>query len=211
MKYWLANTIKQLWLHVKQVFYSLPKPQQATATVLKQLETALLLVLPETANRFLPSEAAAHTAVRTSDFPAATHAEEMAMQRLTLSYLLLLGRMADNYQLEKAAFLKQLLESQGALAGQDADEAAPHSPASPGVIQTAKRPKTGTSPHAESVADALCTAYEAAALCGCMLTFTWYCIQQQCPVQIQGTLPLRDKGSVSLLKVEKLVHAVPAL
>ncbi len=92
----------------------------------------------------LLSESAAQTAATTSEFPAATHVEELAMQRLTVSFLLLLGRMADNYQLEKAAFLKQLLESHGALAGQDADEAAPHSPVSPGVTQTAKRPKTGT-------------------------------------------------------------------
>ena len=147
----------------------------------------------------LPSELA-HTAVTTSEFPA-THTEETAMQRLTVSFLLLLGRMADNYQLEKAAFLKQLLESHGALAGQDADEAAPHSPASPGVVQTAKRPKTGTAPHAESSADALSTAYEAAALCGCMLAFRWHCIQQCCPVQTQSTLILRSRGSVSLLKV----------
>ncbi len=120
----------------------------------------------------LPSELA-HTAVTTSEFPA-THTEETAMQRLTVSFLLLLGRMADNYQLEKAAFLKQLLESHGALAGQDADEAAPHSPASPGVVQTAKRPKTGMSRCTESSADALSTAYEAAALCGCMLAFRWH-------------------------------------
>ncbi len=155
-----------------QVLYRLPKPQQATVRALKQLETALLLVLPdEAANKFLPSESAAHTAVTASEFSASTHAEEMAMQRLTVSYLLLLGRMADNYQLEKAAFLKQLLESHGALAGRDADEAVPHSPVSPGVTQTAKRPKTGTSLHAESSADALSTAYEAAALCGCVLAF----------------------------------------
>ncbi|KAL0027210.1 hypothetical protein WJX77_003862 [Trebouxia sp. C0004] len=148
-----------------EVLYSLPKPQQATVRALKQLETALLLVLPdESANMVLPSESA-HTAFTTSEFSAATHAEETATQRLTVSFLMLLGRMADNYHLEKAAFLKQLLESHGALAGPDADEAAPHSPVSPGVTQTAKRPKTGMSPHAESIADALSTADEAAALC----------------------------------------------
>ena len=116
----------------------------------------------------LPSELA-HTAVTTSEFSATPHAEELAMQRLTVCYVLLLGRMADNYQLEKAAFLKQLVESHGDLAGQDTDEAAPHSPASPGVTQTAKRPKTGMSHHAESSAAALCTAHEAAGLCGCVL------------------------------------------
>ena len=133
-----------------QVLYSLPKPQQATVTALRQLETVLLSFLPdEAANSFLPSESAAHTAGTSSDFPAAAHAEETSMQRLTVSYLLLLGRMADNYQLEKAAFLNQLIESHGALAGRDTDEAVPHSPVSPGVTHTAKRPKSGTSPHAE--------------------------------------------------------------
>ena len=151
-----------------QVLYSLPKPQQATVAALKQLETALLLVLPdETANLVLPSDLA-QTTVTTSEFSAATHAEEMAMQRLTVSFLLLLGRMADNYQLEKAAFLKQLLESHGALAGQDADEAALHSPVSPGVTQTAKRPKTGMSLHAESSAAALCTAARYTAVYCCI-------------------------------------------
>lgn len=96
------------------------------------------------------------------------------MQRLTVSFLLLLGRMADNYQLEKAALLKQVLESHEALAGQDADEAVPDSPVSPGVILTAKRPETGTSLYTESSADALSTAFEAAALCGCMLAFRWH-------------------------------------
>ncbi len=189
-----------------QVLYSLPRPQQATATALKQLETALLLVLPnKDAIDVLPSQSA-HTAVTTSEFSATTHAEETAMQRLTVSFLLLLGRMADNYQLEKAAFLKQLHESHGGLAGRDADEAAPHSPVSPGVTQTAKRPKTGTSPHAESSADALCTAYAAAALNGCVLAFRWHCIQQRCPVQTQSTLPLGSVGSVwrSNFLVEKL-------
>ncbi|KAA6412940.1 MAG: hypothetical protein FRX49_13761, partial [Trebouxia sp. A1-2] len=152
-----------------EVLYSLPKPQQATVRALKQLETALLQVLPDvTANMVLPSESA-HTAVTTSEISPSKHAEEMAMQRLTVSYLLLLGHMADNYKLEKAAFLKQLFESHGALAGQDADEAALHSPISPGVSQTAKRPKTGTPLHAESSTDALCTAYEAAGSCGCKI------------------------------------------
>ena len=152
-----------------QVLYSLPKPQQATVTALRQLETVLLSFLPdEAANSFLPSESAAHTAGTSSDFPAAAHAEETSMQRLTVSYLLLLGRMADNYQLEKAAFLKQLLESHGALAGQDADEAALHSPVSPGVTQTAKRPKTGMSLHAESSAAALCTAARYTAVYCCI-------------------------------------------
>lgn len=172
----LTSVIKQQWLHVMQVLYSLPKPQQATVRALKQLETALLQVLPDvTANMVLPSESA-HTAVTTSEISPSKHAEEMAMQRLTVSYLLLLGHMADNYKLEKAAFLKQLFESHGALAGQDADEAALHSPISPGVSQTAKRPKTGTPLHAESSTDALCTAYEAAGSCGCVLAFRWHCI-----------------------------------
>ncbi|KAL0030024.1 hypothetical protein WJX79_001712 [Trebouxia sp. C0005] len=136
-----------------EVLYSLPKPQQATVRALKQLETALLQVLPDvTANMVLPSESA-HTAVTTSEISPSKHAEEMAMQRLTVSYLLLLGHMADNYKLEKAAFLKQLFESHGALAGQDADEAALHSPISPGVSQTAKRPKTGKINQASETAE----------------------------------------------------------
>ncbi len=115
------------------MLYSLPKPQQAAAKAFRHVEAALLSELPSNQSALPPL----------SDLVTA----DTGMQRLTVGFLLLLGRMADNYQLEKAAFLKQLSEShEGSGLHVRGEEAAPNSPESPAATQTSKRPRTGASP-----------------------------------------------------------------
>lgn len=62
--------------------------------------------------------------------------------RLTVNFLLLLGRMADNYQLERAAFLQKLAAAHGGEKESDSG-AVLHSPASPALDQPKKKHRSG--------------------------------------------------------------------
>ena len=139
-----------------QILYSLPRPQQATAKALKQLEAALLLLLPSTAGSDFSLPDSAQSATGVCQSPLRTQEESLRLLRLTVSFVSLLGRMADNYQLEKNAFLKQLQESHVAIDGHDSVTGAElhspagadgHSPATSDAGQTAKRPRISTGHH----------------------------------------------------------------
>lgn len=143
-------------LPVMQILYSLPKPQQATAKALKQLEAALLLLLPSTAGSAILLPDSAQPATGVCQSPIRTQGDILGLHRLTVSFVLLLGRMADNYQLETNAFLKQLRESHVAIDGHGSVTGAElhspagadgHSPDGADAGQTAKKPRTDTGHH----------------------------------------------------------------
>ena len=110
----------QLWT---QVLYSLPRPVQSTTSALKQLQLAVLQSqsLRKHTGRATVPEDDMHTeasmeygssdadmcsavlCVAEHDCPTATS--------LLVNFMLLLGHMAKNYELEKADFLRQLKAS----------------------------------------------------------------------------------------------------
>ena len=111
--------------------YSLPGVQQTVTTALKLLEVEVQLGV-------------------TSEKPCSEVVKHVRWQRLAVCFVLLLGRMADNYHLERAAFEQRLKESQegSAAHGQIRASGAPsNDPASPESDQQSKRRRTGLLSH----------------------------------------------------------------
>ena len=108
-----------------QVLYSLPCSQQIATKAAKLLEEEVQIGLTRQ--------------------PWTGGAETLSWQRLAVGFVLLLGRMADNYHLERDAFLKQLKESHR-VSDEDGkgQEAPAHSPESRKMGQQSKRPRLGT-------------------------------------------------------------------
>ena len=103
-----------------QALRSLPCFQQTSAKALKLLEIEVQSGL--------------------THLTVTNHAEQnTSWQRLTVNFLLLLGQMADNYQLEREAFLQKLEMSHG-VEGENESGAVVHSPESP---QSNKRHRSG--------------------------------------------------------------------
>ena len=104
-----------------QVLRSLPHFQQTSTKALKLLEAEV-------------QSGMTHLTV-------ANHTEQSASwQRLTVNFLLLLGRMADNYQLERDAFLQKLATSPRV---QGESGVVVHGPESPALEQPNKRHRPG--------------------------------------------------------------------
>lgn len=119
---------RRLWSYARmapdmQVLRSLPRFQQTSAKALKLLETEVQSDM--------------------SHLTVTSQTEQSASwQRLTVNFLLLLGRMADNYQLERDAFLHKLATSRGMEGGREY-AAVVHSPESPALEQPNKRHRSG--------------------------------------------------------------------
>ena len=106
-----------------QALHSLPCFQQTSAKALKLLETEVQSGL--------------------THLTMTNHAEQnTSRQRLTVNFLLLLGQMADNYQLERGAFLQKLEMSHG-VEGESDSGAVVHCPESPALEQSKKRHRSG--------------------------------------------------------------------
>ena len=107
-----------------QVLRSLPCFQQTSTKALKLLETEV-------------QSGMTHLTVTNETEQSAS------WQRLTMNFLLLLGRMADNYLLERDAFLQKLAASHR-VEGESDSRAVVHGPESPALEQPTKRHRPGT-------------------------------------------------------------------
>ena len=107
-----------------QVLYSLPGSQLTATKAAKLLEEEVQIGLTRQ--------------------PWTDRAETLSWQRLAVGFVLLLGRMADNYHLERNAFLKQLQESHR-VSHEDGkgQGASANSPESPQMGQQSKQPRIG--------------------------------------------------------------------
>ena len=160
---WLAIDRLSKQLSVLQVLYSLPKPQDSTTRAAKQLQVAIMQLSnqPTLATLGSPSwhinsmeqqQPCTHKAASADEHakwnsPLLCLTAHGNTANMFINFILLLGHMAKNYELEKARFVKHLEISSAVDMEQDGENTGTSDSqplSSPAVLGHSVRRCTGT-------------------------------------------------------------------